>query len=138
MKIFSIYGINLDGSSVSGFPILNTSRVEGSPTLADIDGDGDAEIIVGTNETMAVFDFPVSGNLAGYWPTHRGNLHRTGMQLTTVGVEEQRALPASHKLYANYPNPFNPTTSISFDLGEATQVTLQILITQKKLAYLKS
>lgn len=122
-----LYGINLDGSSVSGFPILNTSRVEGSPTLADIDGDGDAEIIVGTNETMAVFDFPVSGNLAGYWPTHRGNLHRTGMQLTTVGVEEQRALPASHKLYANYPNPFNPTTSISFDLGEATQVTLQIL-----------
>jgi flagellar hook assembly protein FlgD len=49
------------------------------------------------------------------------------VELITVGVEERSSLPVSHKLYANYPNPFNPTTSIAFDLGEDTYVTLQIL-----------
>ncbi len=34
--------------------------------------------------------------------------------------------PAVSRLYANYPNPFNPNTTISFDLATAGEVELQI------------
>ncbi len=36
------------------------------------------------------------------------------------------SLPGSYQLHANYPNPFNPVTTISFDLPEASQVSLEV------------
>jgi len=35
-------------------------------------------------------------------------------------------LPRSSKLYANYPNPFNPSTTISYDVSQAGRVQLKI------------
>ena len=36
-------------------------------------------------------------------------------------------IPADLALHGNYPNPFNPSTRIQFDLPERAQVTLQVL-----------
>ena len=33
-----------------------------------------------------------------------------------VGSEPDQIIPTSTELFANYPNPFNPTTTISFSL----------------------
>ncbi|MGD8922899.1 MAG: FlgD immunoglobulin-like domain containing protein [Candidatus Zixiibacteriota bacterium] len=35
-------------------------------------------------------------------------------------------LPGGYQLYDNYPNPFNPTTTISYDLPQAAQVKLEV------------
>lgn len=35
-------------------------------------------------------------------------------------------LPDNYKLYDNYPNPFNPTTIIKYNLPSAKHVTLQV------------
>jgi len=43
-----------------------------------------------------------------------------GAQLNINGSD---LIPESFALYANYPNPFNPTTTISYDLPERAQVT---------------
>ncbi len=45
---------------------------------------------------------------------------------TFVGVEESFEVPETYSLRQNYPNPFNPVTHISYDILEATNVTIQI------------
>ena len=122
-----LYGLNLDGSNIGGFPNENTANIQGSPTVADLDGDGDLEVIVGGDDNLLVMDLSSAGDTEHLWSTHRGNLQRTGSVVPIIDGIDPRALPASHKLYENYPNPFNPTTLISFDLAEAGHVSLQIL-----------
>lgn len=122
-----LYGLKLDGSNIGGFPVENSGNIQATPSVADLDLDGDLEIIVGSDDNLLVMDLPSSGETESFWPTHRGNLHRSGVVRSIVSVQDQISIPMEHRLYANYPNPFNPTTSIRFDLARPTTVRLQIL-----------
>lgn len=43
-----------------------------------------------------------------------------------VGIEEQNVIPERVELIGNYPNPFNASTRIQFDINQASQVSLSI------------
>ena len=45
---------------------------------------------------------------------------------TVTGIEDIKGLPDKFVLYQNFPNPFNPTTSIKYFLSESGMVKLVI------------
>lgn len=45
---------------------------------------------------------------------------------TSIDNELKQNIPDNYKLYTNYPNPFNPSTTISYQLPKATNIQLII------------
>ena len=53
---------------------------------------------------------------------------------TTSGITSNGEIPSEFKLYNNYPNPFNPSTRIKFDIPKSTLIKLTVFdITGKEI-----
>jgi hypothetical protein len=69
-------------------------------------------------------------NLTFYGITQSG-------QLTAVAKSNNSLLPTDYKLYNNYPNPFNPETTIRYDLPKESNVVIKVYdITGKEVTTL--
>ena len=56
----------------------------------------------------------------------QGSTKAADAQSKDVIAGDEVKLPTKYALKGNYPNPFNPTTTISFDLLEASNVSLEV------------
>lgn len=130
-----VWAFHGDGNVVSGFPIMineTFSTLETTPTIVDIDGDGDTELFTASHEgTVFAFDTP-GVPAADSWPTFKQNPARLGARpeaLTGTGEQGNRGtgeLPAGFVLEQNYPNPFNPETRFRFGVPEAGYVSVAV------------
>ncbi len=57
---------------------------------------------------------------------------RTQGYISTVSTSDEGQVPSAFRLRPNFPNPFNPSTTIAFDLPTAEWVTVQIVDLQGK------
>ena len=127
MKSGTVFVMEHNGTFFPNFP-MNIMGIESTPAIDDLDNDGDYELIFGTTQGLQVIDIKSDKGNHGSWRLHRGNTFRNGLysssllsvfNLSDVG-------PAKFLVSSNYPNPFNPITSIDIQTSILSRLDIKI------------
>lgn len=136
-----IVAFDWQGNMVLDFPLFpdagdDFSSFECSPTVVDIDGDGDIEIFAGNHEgKLYAWDTPGIVSKYATWPSFKYGPHRTGCRATEPisPVDDKRPpVVEAFCLHSPFPNPFNNSVRFSFELppslvGQASLTVFNLL-----------
>jgi hypothetical protein len=93
-------------------------------TIPDTHADG-AQVADGDTIYFYCDGYDVLGNYGAHWD----QWVRAGHEWATVKEIPHPAQPTVFTLEGNYPNPFNPTTTIKFDMASPARVELKVFNT---------
>ena len=106
----------------------------GSDRYAEVLGEKGEEVLVSQSSapvnirvekmTIKIKDM-INGNIINEYLKNGEEIQVTNPNLSKFWIEEVE-MPMSYVLYRNYPNPFNPVTTIKFGLPEDVRVKLKI------------
>lgn len=133
-----IFAWEPDGTMTHGFPIVtptNPMKVYPTPltpVIDDIDDDGRVDLLMcGDNNQLFVYalDGPYNPDKMP-WPKYMGDAKNTGInpdrRILTDADDNSGLLPNRFEISGNFPNPFNPSTTIRFSLDRSTEIRLDI------------
>jgi hypothetical protein len=137
-----LYSWDRLGAGVSGFPISLGGEMLVSAAADDIDRDGTMELVAASAGGINCYELTRPGYATSelWWPMFRHDRARTGCynSIVPTGVDEPKnATPAATRISSIYPNPFNPSTRIVFELSARGHVELSIYdVAGRKVAVL--
>ena len=123
-----LFAVRIDGTIAPNFPVPLAGATETSFTASDLDGDGDSEIAAAASTKLTVIDVKTRAGMGKHWRMYRGGPHRTGVIYEpALYVEEDLiALPEEFSVSDNYPNPFNPITSVRISLPMKVFISAEV------------
>jgi hypothetical protein len=137
----NLYAFTATGNPIDGFPISLTAPLRSTPTITDLDLDGNVNIIhVGWDKLIHVWDMPFAYHPAlGTWKTFRGGNLRDGVHRSESLVAAPEPVPPAQRftMLPPYPNPFNPLTNVKLyvpgSAGSLQPLQVQIYDLQGRL-----
>ena len=120
-----LHSVRMNGTESPNFPININGNVKVSAALADIDLDGDLDIVIPNNAGFYVIDIKRPA-YSIEWNCYMGSYNRSGNVYQTTPNQDVTTPVLTTELKGAYPNPFNPSTTLSFSLAEASEVHLDI------------
>ncbi|MBC8375937.1 MAG: T9SS type A sorting domain-containing protein [FCB group bacterium] len=115
--------VTLDGSEALGF--LSTDVMFMGDSAAYITYSALADALPDNGVVSGSWTLSISDNISDPVGASNGPLSLS-IDATAVGLHASGMIPDEFVLEANYPNPFNPATTLSFGIPEASQVVLSI------------
>jgi hypothetical protein len=88
----------------------------------ELSGSTPGNVSIGASETIFVRVITTDG-----WMWTVGPVSPLTLTRGLVTDIESNEIPESFELRGNYPNPFNPSTNIAFDLPESSEVSIQVM-----------
>jgi hypothetical protein len=100
-------------------------------TIAVPAGTADGTVFVrfrlSTQQGLGAYGPALDGEVEDYVLTIDGSLAGGGGGLPTNDPDDNAGIPTEFRLIGAWPNPFNPTTNISFDLPESASVRIEVV-----------
>ncbi|MFO7659402.1 MAG: S8 family serine peptidase [Candidatus Cloacimonadaceae bacterium] len=120
-----LHSLRSDGTESPNFPYTLSGNIKVSAAVADLDGDGDMDIAFPNDAGFYVLDIKRSA-VSYQWPLFMANNSRSGNIYQNTPNQDNTTPELVTLLSGNYPNPFNPETTISYSIKNSAEVSIDI------------